>query len=121
MASSSKTKALDLDRVLDEKIDWRFKGFPTAPQTTIRDVAKCGWNVLDGRFMMPVMVLKESALRHNIAEMNALCDRYRVSLAPHGKTSMSPQLCQMQLDAGAWGVTAATTWQVRVWRSFGAA
>jgi D-serine dehydratase len=33
---------------------------------------------------------------------------------------MAPQLFQMQLEAGAWGVTAATTWQVRVWRAFGA-
>jgi D-serine dehydratase len=33
---------------------------------------------------------------------------------------MSPQLFQMQLDAGAWAVTAATMWQVRVWRAFGA-
>ncbi|MET0864992.1 MAG: alanine racemase, partial [Nakamurella sp.] len=40
-------------------------------------------------------------------------------LAPHGKTHMSPQLLQMQFDAGAIAVTAATISQVRVFRAFG--
>src|SRR5882762_10909986 len=70
--------------------------------------------------MFPVMLLKRSALRHNIDAMAALCKRHSVSLAPHGKTTMATQLFQMQLDAGAWAVTAATMWQVRVWRAFGA-
>src|SRR6185437_4789107 len=92
----------------------------TEPPTTIRQVAERGWNVIGGDFLMPVMVLKQSALQHNIQTMAQLCEMYGASLAPHGKTSMSPQLTQMQLDAGAWGVTAATTSQVRVWRAFGA-
>ncbi len=70
--------------------------------------------------MLPVMVLKESALRYNVELMAALCNRSGISLAPHGKTSMAPQLLQRQLDAGAWAVTAATMHQVRVWRTFGA-
>ena len=117
--ASRKTQALDLDRILDERIDFRFKSFPPGPSTTIRDVAKRGWNVLDD-FFMPAMVLKQSALRHNIRVMKAYCEKHGLSLAPHGKTPMSPQLLQMQFDAGAWGVTAATTWQVRVWRAFAA-
>ena len=120
MASPSRTQSLDLDRILDERIDWRFKSFPTEPTTTIRQVAQRGWTVLNGDFLMPVMVLKQSALRHNIDTMAALCDKHGISLAPHGKTSMSPQLTQMQLEAGAWGITAATASQVRVWRAFGA-
>src|SRR2546426_5390294 len=113
MASTSKAQSLDLDRILDERIDWRYKSFPEKPATTIRDVRKRGWNLLDGEFMFPTMVLKESALRHNVDEMAALCKRHEISLAPHGKTSMAPQLFQMQLDAGAWAVTAATMWQGR--------
>ena len=120
MASTSKARSLDLDRVLDEQIDWRYKSFPATPPTSIREVARRDWNVLDGDFMFPVMLLKQSALRHNIGAMAALCESHGISLAPHGKTSMSPQLFQMQLDAGAWAVTAATMWQVRVWRAFGA-
>jgi len=120
VASTSKARSLDLDRVLDEQVDWRYKSFPAKPPTTIREVGRRSWNVLDGDFMFPVMLLKRSALRHNIDAMAALCKRHSVSLAPHGKTTMAPQLFQMQLDAGAWAVTAATMWQVRVWRAFGA-
>ncbi|HEY3073371.1 MAG TPA: amino acid deaminase [Candidatus Limnocylindrales bacterium] len=120
MASTSKAVALDLDRILDERIDWRYKSFPAGPPTTIREVRKRGWKVLDGDFMFPAMVLRESALRHNIDTMASLCKRHGISLAPHGKTAMAPQLLQMQLDAGAWAVTAATMWQVRVWRAFDA-
>jgi D-serine dehydratase len=120
VASTSKARSLDLDRILDEQIDWRYKSFPATPPTTIREVGRRNWNVLDGDFMFPVMLLKQSALRHNIDAMAALCTRHGISLAPHGKTTMAPQLFQMQLDAGAWAVTAATMWQVGVWRAFGA-
>lgn len=119
MASTSRVRSLNLDRALDETIDWRFKSFPSGPPTSIRDVRARGWNVLGGEFLMPVMVLKASALRHNIDAMAQLCRNNGISLSPHGKTPMSPQLLQTQLDAGAWAVTAATMSQVRVWRTFG--
>jgi hypothetical protein len=83
-------------------------------------VCEQGWNVLDGDFMPPVMVLKDSALRHNLDEMAAYCRGNSISLAPHVKTHMAPQLFQMQLDAGAWGLTVANISQARVWRAFGA-
>jgi D-serine dehydratase len=117
--STSQARSLKLDRVLDEKIDWRYKSFPSGRPTPIRTVRERGWNVLGSEFLMPVMVLKDSALRHNSKLMAAYCKRHEVLLAPHGKTPMSPQLLQMQLDDGAWAVTAATMSQVRVWRAFG--
>ncbi len=120
MASTSKTQSLDLDRTLDEVIDWRYKSFPPGPPVKVRSVREKGWNALGGDFMLPVMLLKESPLRHNVDEMAALCARTGFSLAPHAKTSMAPQLVQRQLAAGAWAITAATTWQVRLWREFGA-
>jgi len=39
-------------------------------------------------------------------------EAYRVKLAPHGKTTMSPALFQRQIDNGAWGITLATAPQV---------
>ena len=119
MSSTSQTRSINLDPVLDEQIDWRYKSFPAGPPTSIRAVGARGWNVLSGEFMLPVMVLKDSALRHNSRLMATYCKRHDISLAPHGKTSMSPQLLKMQLDDGAWGVTAATISQVRVWRALG--
>ena len=119
VSSTSQARSLKLDRILDEPIDWRYKSFPTGPRIAIRDVGSRGWNVLGGEFMLPVMVLKDSALRHNSKQMASYCKRNDFLLAPHGKTPMAPQLLKVQLDDGAWAVTAATMSQVRVWRAFG--
>jgi D-serine deaminase-like pyridoxal phosphate-dependent protein len=70
-------------------------------------------------FELPVMVLHESALAHNIQAMAAYCAAAGVSHAPHGKTTMAPQLIARQLAAGAWAVSAATAAQARVYRAFG--
>ena len=59
MTSTSKARSLNLDRVLDEPVDWRYKSFPAGPPITIRAVPERGWNALGGEFMLPVMVLKD--------------------------------------------------------------
>src|SRR5262245_43772244 len=69
---------------------------------------------------LPVLVLRESALAHNLALMQRWCADHGVSLAPHGKTTMAPALIRRQLDAGAWGMTAATVAQMTVMRDAGA-
>jgi D-serine dehydratase len=43
-----------------------------------------------------------------------------VRFAPHGKTTMSPQLLRRQLDAGAWGLTFATVTQLQAGLAAGA-
>ncbi len=75
IASTSGTRALNLKRILDELVDWRYKSFPPGPAVPIRAVGEQGWNVLGGAFMRPVMVLKNSALRHNLHEMAGYCRR----------------------------------------------
>ena len=112
-------RGLNLDRILDEPIDWRYKSFPSGRRTKIRDVGTRRWDVLGGEFLLPVMLLKDSALRHNSKLMASYCKQHDFLLAPHGKTSMAPQLWKMQLDDGAWAMTAATMSQVRVWRAIG--
>ena len=69
---------------------------------------------------LPVLVLRESAVAHNLASMQRWCDERGVSLAPHGKTTMAPALIRRQLEAGAWGMTAATVPQLAVMRAAGA-
>jgi D-serine dehydratase len=64
--------------------------------------------VLDGHLPLPLAVLRQSALTHNLAWMQAFARERGLDLAPHGKTTMSPQLFRRQLDAGAWGITFAT-------------
>jgi len=70
-------------------------------------------------FVLPVLVLREAAMRQNIAAMAGYCAAAGVGLAPHGKTTMAPQIFARQLAAGAWGMTAATIAQVQVYRAFG--
>lgn len=72
------------------------------------------WNLAGGDLPMPAMVLRESALAHNIATMAAWCDARGLALAPHGKTTMCPQLWHRQTGAGAWGITVATVTQAMV-------
>ncbi len=108
-----------LRALLDEPIDWRYKCFPPEDGVTIGTVNRMGWNLLRGDLPLPALVLKESALAHNIALMARWCEERCVLHAPHGKTTMAPQLFSRQLDAGAWGITAATASQARTYRTFG--
>src|SRR5579872_4996703 len=116
------TTRLDLSRIDAEPVDWRYKGFPpgTGPVTigTVRDQ---GWRALEGDLVFPIMLIKERALDGNIALMARYCREHGVSLAPHAKTPMAPQIVERQLAAGAWGVTVATLQQARVLRAHGAA
>ncbi|MBD9480311.1 amino acid deaminase [Pseudoxanthomonas sp. PXM02] len=84
-----------------------------ADARTVEAIAAAGWSVLEGDVSLPVAVLRDSALRHNLDWMARFIAAYGVDLAPHGKTTMSPELFAMQLDAGAWGITLATAPQVR--------
>lgn len=95
-------------------IDWRAKGFPVL-ERPIRhaEVAGLGWNLFDGRALLPTMVLRLADMEHDIALMADHCARHGIVLAPHGKTSMAPDIFQRQLAAGAWAITLATPWQAR--------
>jgi D-serine dehydratase len=92
-----------------------MKGFPLDHAPVPRDaVAAAGWNVLAGDLPMPIALLKREALEHNMAWMQDRARGWKVDLAPHGKTTMSPQLFKRQLDAGAWGISFATVNQLAV-------
>ena len=95
------------------------KGLPLQAPLRQGAIAVQGWNVLRGDTSFPVAVLKQSSLRHNLAWMRAFCENHGVSLAPHGKTTMSPQLFGAQLANGAWGITLASATQVQVAHRFG--
>jgi D-serine deaminase-like pyridoxal phosphate-dependent protein len=71
------------------------------------------------QFATPLLTIDESALSHNLTAMARWTSEHNMRLAPHGKTTMAPQLWQRQLDAGAWGITLATPWQVQIARQFG--
>jgi len=76
-------------------------------------VAQLGWNLLREDLSLPAAVLYESRLKHNLEWMRQFMAAYGAQIAPHGKTTMAPRLFDMQLKAGAWGITLATTHQTR--------
>jgi D-serine dehydratase len=90
------------------------KGLPLIEPLRQGAIGMQGWNVLRADTSFPVAVLKESALVHNLAWMRDFCERHGATLAPHGKTTMSPQLFAAQLANGAWGITLASATQVQV-------
>jgi D-serine dehydratase len=108
-----------LDELGATVVDHRTKGIPLGERLLLREVGKQGWNVARGDLALPVTTLSQSALGNNLDTMRQYCERHGVLLAPHGKTTMSPQLFQRQLAAGAWGMTAATPTQAAVMRHFG--
>lgn len=67
----------------------------------------------------PLLTVDRAALAANVAVMADWATASGVGLAPHGKTTMAPQVWAQQLEAGAWGITLATPWQVQLARSFG--
>ena len=95
------------------------KGFGGIAPVTAADLARRQPPLFGGAFTMPLMVLRESALRQNVEAMAGYCAAAGVDLAPHGKTTMAPQLFAHQLAAGAWAITAATAGHMRTYRAFG--
>jgi D-serine dehydratase len=77
-------------------------------------VRQLGWNLLREDLSLPTAVLYQDRLLHNLNWMRDFIAAYGVRLAPHGKTTMAPRLFEMQLDAGAWGITLATAHQTLV-------
>ena len=57
----------------------------------------------------PCLLIEQSRLTANISAMQARADAQGVRLRPHIKTHKSTRLGRMQRDAGARGVTVATT------------
>jgi D-serine dehydratase len=110
---------LALSSLEEQVLQPGVKGLPIGAPLRQGAIRAQGWNVLHGDTSFPVAVLKTSALRHNLDWMRAFCERNKVELAPHGKTTMSPQLFGAQLANGAWGITLANAVQVQVAYRFG--
>ena len=111
---------LELDLLRDMPLDALTKGLPfDAPSLTVGDVGNQGWNLLAGDMPLPLAVIREDVLRRNSAWMAAFTAANDLVIAPHGKTTMSPQLFDLQVADGAWAITVATVQQLAVCVRFG--
>ncbi len=109
-----------LARLAGERVDHRFKGLPPdADGLTVTELAAQRRNLFTDGFTTPVLALSAERLDHNLRLMETYATRHGLAFAPHGKTSMAPQLFHRQLAHGAWGITLAVPHQVRVARQFG--
>ncbi|WP_027927688.1 amino acid deaminase [Amycolatopsis benzoatilytica] len=103
-----------------ERIDWRFRALPPAMAgLTLDEAAARRAKLFDDGFFGPFTVLDAAALEHNLATMAGWCAERGIALAPHGKTTMAPELFARQLAHGSWGITAANAGHLRVYRAFG--
>lgn len=71
-------------------------------------------NLLNEDVCLPAAVIKKAALENNIQWMQRYADTRGVSLAPHGKTTMTPWIFQQQQQAGAWAVGVGSAWQASI-------
>lgn len=62
----------------------------------------------------PALYVDLDALERNIARMQQECREWGVDLRPHVKTHKIPEIAQMQLDAGAIGITVAKVGEAEV-------
>ncbi|MBC6451652.1 alanine racemase [Actinokineospora xionganensis] len=118
IASPARLDQAAVDRLGEERLDWRFKSVPdTLFGLTAAEAGRRRPDLSD--FVGPVVALDGPAMEHNLATMAAWTADRGLLLAPHGKTTMAPALFARQLDHGAWAITAATAGQLRVYRAFG--
>ncbi|MDJ0318235.1 type III PLP-dependent enzyme domain-containing protein [Arthrobacter antibioticus] len=110
---SAKVEALDT-----VELGWQHKALP-ASSHGMSAGAYVGSGVALSNFQTPLVTLDADAMDANAEKMATWCAAHGVLLAPHGKTTMAPQLWREQLDAGAWGITLANASQLRVGHAFG--
>ena len=91
-------------------------GIESLDRATVR---AAGWRLFNEDVPLPAAVLLNTVLRRNSQWMSEFLATYNASIAPHGKTSMSPQLFALQQEDGCWGITLATCHQVQVARRHG--
>lgn len=110
----------ELPATADFVLDGSYKGMPASlGETAVSALGGRCLNLLDQQVEFPIAILKSSALRHNQAWIAAFLARTGALIAPHGKTTMSPDLIAMQVRDGAWAVTAATSAHVRSYHANG--
>jgi D-serine deaminase-like pyridoxal phosphate-dependent protein len=95
--------------VITRSFDPAAKGLPS-----IDDHAS-GWNLFGDHTTLPAVVILGDVLRRNSEVVAEYCRRRSgVLLAPHGKTTMSPELFELQTRAGTCAIRAAGVHQARV-------
>lgn len=111
---------MDLAFLAQQRLSQLDKGIPNAVnELSIAEIKRQRWNLLQEDLPLPLAVVKKNALLRNSQWMQHFLVDTDAKLAPHGKTTMTPQLFQQQFNDGAWGITIATLQQLKVCRIAG--
>ena len=109
-----------LDALLEAALDPSTKGLPIgAGPVTLGAIGEKGWQVFSEDLPLPLAVLKADMLAANSTFMSRFAAMNGLLIAPHGKTTMAPQLYDRQIRDGAWAITVATAQQLGVCLRFG--
>ena len=90
------------------------KGMPPGAEVSVKAVGQQGWNVLREDMTLPVAILKWPSVLNNAQWMQRFASEQNVWLYPHGKTTMAPQLFDLQQKHGCRGVTVANAIQADI-------
>ena len=97
-----------------------FKGVPAqASDLPLSGLVALDLRLADDALALPAALLRTAVMERNAAWMASFAASAGLDLAPHGKTTMSPELFELQLRHGAWAVTAATAHHARLYAEFG--
>lgn len=118
MDGSATLDVASVAALADERVDWRYKSMaPAFWGMTVAEVREHRPRL--SQLPTPLLTLSRAALDHNRDAFARWCAERQFDLAPHGKTTMAPQLWAEQLEAGAWAISVANLAQLGVARAFG--
>lgn len=110
-ANAAQIDALRFDRCV--------KGARWDADLALGAVGAAGWRLFDAASPAPIATLRLDRLVANADWMAAFARENGLALAPHGKTTMAPQLFALQMARGARAITVATQQQLAALRHFG--
>lgn len=111
---------IDISRLKNEVIDSTYKGLPIASHgKTVSAFLESKPSFFESDFQFPMAAIKASSLKHNITCIAEYFKSVGVVHSPHVKTTMSPEIAKMQVEAGSWSITLANYFQANVFLDFG--
>jgi len=103
-----------LSRWDSQRLSTTIRGIPLVDGLATEDIGSQRWSPSRGDLALPALTLDEAAFAANRDLFLKWCASAGVSVAPHAKTPMSPELARSLRAAGAWGTTVANIQQAAV-------
>ncbi|WBL81838.1 alanine racemase [Bradyrhizobium xenonodulans] len=103
-----------LSRWESQRLSTTTRGIPLVDGLATEDIGNQRWSPAHGDLALPALTFDETAFAANRDLFLRWCASAGVTVAPHAKTPMSPELAHSLRAAGAWGTTVASIQQAAV-------